>query len=83
MKTHRFELGKFLPSDHDDEGNFYIDWPAIHKQAGKECINWLKLQDPSQCQLVVEKNKDHYHWWMIAEIYSDKLATLYTLMWAK
>lgn len=83
MKAHRFELGKFPPSDYDDEGNFYIDWPAIHKQAGKDCIRWLKSQDPTQCQLIVEKATNDYDWRMIAEIYSDNLATIYSLMWAK
>jgi len=83
MKTHRFELGKYLPSDSDGSGNIYIDWPALHRQAGADCIQWLKSQDPAQCQMVVERRPDDVYWWMIAEIHSDKLATLYSLLWAK
>lgn len=83
MKTHRFELGKFFPSESDGSGNFYIDWPAIHYQAGIDCIKWLKQQDPVKCQMVVEQRLDDPHWWVVAEIYSDRLATQYALMWAK
>lgn len=83
MKTHRFELGKFKIRDTVEDGNIYVDWPEIHKQAGLECIQWLKAQDPSQCQMVVEQgHKDNYNR-VVAEIYTDKLATLYSLMWAK
>jgi hypothetical protein len=83
MKTHRFELGRFLPSEADDSGNIYIDWPAIHRQAGLDCVQWLKSQDASQCQIVVEQRPAEVHLYMMAEIYSDKLATLYSLLWAK
>lgn len=83
MKTHRFELGKYFPGEADEDGSIYIDWPAIHRQAGKDCIQWLRAQDPAQCQLVVEQRPDDTHWRVIAEIYTDKLATLYSIMWAK
>lgn len=83
MKTHRFELGKYLPAEPDEYGNIYIDWPAIHRQSGADCIQWLKSQDPNQCQMVVEQRPDEMHWRVIAEIYSDKLAVQYGLLWAK
>ena len=83
MKTHRFNLAEWLPAESDGTDNIYIDWPAVHRQAGLDCIQWLKSQDPIDCQLVVEtKPSDPYHY-MIAEIYSDRLATEYALMWAK
>ncbi len=83
MKTHRFELGSWFPPESDGSGNIYIDWPAVHRQAGKEHIQWLKNQDPYQCQMIVERRKEDYRHYLVAEIYSDKLATLYSLMWAK
>ena len=83
MKTHRFELGKYYPGESDEHGNIYIDWPAIHRQSSKECIQWLRQQDPRQCQMVVECSETKPYWRVIAEIHTDKLATLYSLMWAK
>lgn len=82
MKTHRFELGRFFPGE-SDPGQIHIDWPAIHYQAGIDCIKWLKKQDPTQCQMVIESRPDDTHLWLVAEIYSDPLATQYVLMWAK
>jgi len=83
MKTHRFELARWFASDSDGTGNIYIDWPAVHRQAGLECISWLQSQDPVKCQLVIEtRPKDSYQY-ILAEFYSDELATLYSLMWAK
>jgi hypothetical protein len=83
MKTHRFELGKYRPRESDESGNIYIDWPAIHRQAGLDCIQWLRAQDPTQCQMVIEQQSNDNYWRVIAEIHSDKLATLYSLMWTK
>ena len=83
MKTHRFELGRYFPAESDGSGNIYIDWPAVHRQAGRDHIQWLKEQDASQCQMVVEHRKDDPYHYLVAEIYSDKLANLYSLMWAK
>lgn len=83
MKTHRFELGRWFPAESDGSGNIYIDWPAVHRQAGKDHIQWLKEQDPSQCQMVVEQREEDPYHYLVAEIYSDKLATLHSLMWAK
>ena len=83
MKTHRFELGRFFPPESDGSGNIYIDWPSIHRQAGKDHIQWLQSQDPLDCQMVIERRPDESYTYVIAEIYSDKLATLYSLLWAK
>jgi hypothetical protein len=82
MKTHRFEIARYLPAD-VEPGTIWIDWPSVHRQAGRDHIQWLKEQDVSECQMIVErKNNDGYHY-LVAEIYSDKLATIYSLMWAK
>ena len=83
MKTHRFELGRFFPSEGDELDSIHIDWPCIHRQTGKDQIQWLKAQDPSECQMVVEQRPNDSHWWLVAEIYTDRLATAYALMWAK
>ena len=83
MKTHRFELGRWFPVESDGSGNIYIDWPAVHRQAGRDHIQWLKDQDPMQCQMVVEHREDDPYHYLMAEIYSDKLAAVYGLMWAK
>ena len=83
MKTHRFELGHWLPGESDGSGNLYIDWPAVHRQAGADHIQWLKEQDSVQCQMVVERRENVPYHYLMAEIYSDRLATHYALMWAK
>lgn len=83
MKTHRFEIGFFFGSTEDNHGNIYVDWPSIHRQAGIEQIKWIKAQDPAQCQLVLEQRPNDNYIRVVVEIYSDTLATLYGLMWAK
>ncbi len=82
MKTHRFEIARYLPAD-VEPGTIWIDWPAVHRQAGVDCIQWLKSQDLTECQLVVENRPNDMYKYLIAEIYTEKLATLYSLMWAK
>jgi len=83
MKTHRFELAKYFDPELGSAENIDIDWPNVHRQAGVEHIQWLKDQDTAQCQLVVEQRTDDPYTYVIAEIYSDKLANLYSLLWAK
>jgi hypothetical protein len=83
MKTHRFEIAHFFGSEADDDGNIYIDWPSVHRQAGIDHIQWIKDQDPSKCQLVLERRPNDNFIRVVTEIYSDELVTLYGLMWAK
>jgi len=83
MKTHRFNIARYFDPESDGTGNIYIDWPAVHRQAGLDHVQWLKNQDPNQCQLVVEHRANSPYTHVVAEIYSDKLATLYNLLWAK
>ena len=82
MKTHRFEIARYRPAD-VEPGTIWIDWPSVHRQAGLDHIKWLKSQDSSECQIVVEQRPNDIHSYLVAEIYSDKLATMYGLMWAK
>lgn len=83
MKTHRFEIAHFFGAEADDSGNIYIDWPSVHRQAGVDHIKWIKAQDPSQCQLVIERRPNDNFTRVILEIYSEKTAMFYGLMWAK
>ena len=83
MKTHRFELARYFDPESDGTGNIYIDWPAVHRQAGIDHIQWLKNQDSRECQMIVEQKASDPYTYVVAEIYSDKLASLYSLMWAK
>ncbi len=83
MKTHRFELARYFDPESDGTGNIYIDWPSVHRQAGLDHIQWLKSQDISECQIVIEQRPEDVYYYVVAEIYSDRLATLYNLMWAK
>jgi hypothetical protein len=81
MKTHRFELARYFDSESSD--NIYIDWPCVHRQAGLHHIQWLQSQTEDQCQLVMERKENDPYCYIVAEIYSDKLASLYSLLWAK
>jgi hypothetical protein len=83
MKTHRFEIARFLPTEADNTGDIFIDWPRIHRQAGLDHIQWLRSQHRSECQLLIERRPGDSYNYVVAEIYSDKLATVYSLMWAK
>ncbi len=84
MKTHRFNLARWLPIESEEGADdICIDWPSVHRQAGLDHIQWLKSQSLTDCQLVVESKSNDPYKYLIAEIYSDKLATMYSLMWDK
>ena len=83
MKTHRFNLAKYFSPEASFPENIDIDWPAVHRQAGLDHIQWLKNQDPSECQMVLEHRENDPYTYVMAEIYTDRLATQYILMWAK
>jgi hypothetical protein len=78
MKTKRFELLKWLPSEGE---NIEIDWPKVHKTIGVDHTNWLLKQEQTDCQLVLERNDMYCR--LIAEFYSEKTMLTYHLMWAK
>lgn len=83
MKTYKFTVAKFFQRESDGTGNIYIDWPSVHRQAGLDHIQWIKSQDPLECQLVLEQKPDDSYTYVVAEIYSKTLATIYCMMWAK
>lgn len=83
MKTFKFTVAKFFAGESDGTGAIDIDWPSVHRQAGLDHIQWLKRQKPTECQLIVEKRKNDLHSYLVAEIYCDKLASMYGIMWAK
>ena len=83
MKTHCFKLAKYFNPELLSPGTIDIDWPAVHRQAGLDHIQWLKSQDSIECQMVLEHRENDPYTYVIAEIYSDRLATEYALMWAK
>ena len=83
MKTHRFKLARYFSPEVLSTDTIDIDWPAVHRQAGLDHIQWLKNQDPTECQMILEHRKNDPYTYVMAEIYSDRLATEYALMWAK
>ncbi len=83
MKSRHVEIAKWFAPESDGSGNLYIDWPAAHRQAGVDHIEWLLKQPKHLCQLLVEsKRNDPYHY-LVAEFYDDSTLTHYHLMWAK
>ena len=54
----------------------------MQNYARAKCHRYRR-QDSRECQLVVEQKPSDPYTYVVAEIYSDKLATLYNLMWAK
>ena len=83
MKTHRFKLARYFQPESYDSDTIDIDWPSVHRQAGLDHIQWLKNQQPEVCQLVIEHKPNDPYVYVVAEIYSDRLATEYSLLWAK
>ena len=83
MKTHRFKLARYFQPESYIAGTIDIDWPSVHRQAGLDHIQWLKNQSPEECQMVIEHRPNDPYVYVVAEIYSDRLATEYALMWAK
>jgi hypothetical protein len=80
MKTDRvfLHLWKGKP---DDE---YLDipWPAVHKAAGVDLINWINSQDPISVQMILEQ--EHSGWQSLwAEFYNDLIRTEFALRFAK
>jgi hypothetical protein len=78
MKTSKIELLHWLP--HEGE-NIEVDWPKVHRTIGLEHTKWLLGQDPTECQVVLER-KDMYCR-LIAEFYNERILATYYLMWAK
>ncbi len=83
MRTYKFTIAKFFPAESDGTDAIDIDWPSVHRQAGLDHVQWIRNQDPTDCQLILERKPNDSYTYVVAEIYSEKLATVYTMMWAK
>ena len=78
MKTHRFELVKWLPQESE---SIEIDWPKVHNAIGIDQTNWFLEQPKDACQLMLEQCNAYCS--LVAEIYDEKTLVSYHLMWAK
>jgi len=80
MKTNRVFLHNWQ-GDHTDE---YVDipWPLIHQVVGPDPIDWLQKKDPTQVQMILEKNADGWQslW---AEFYNTEMRVEFALKFAK
>jgi len=76
MKTKRIVLAEWVSTD------LYldIDWPAVQQKLGLEQLDWLLRQQPSACQLVLDKSDVNFK--LVAEFYSESALTTYHLMWS-
>lgn len=83
MKVDRVFLAEWL-GDYTDGYND-IPWPMIHDSAGHDVIRWLNRQDPSRCQMILEKNVDDQTGMqrLYAEFYDSRLRTEFALVHAK
>jgi hypothetical protein len=59
----------------------YVDrpWPEVHNQAGSAVINWLNQQDPTKCQIIMDKEQDGSVRSLWAEFYNENLRLEYAL----
>lgn len=64
------------------EDSLDIDWPAVQRELGVDCVEWLHKQPDSKCQMMLEFPPDGGKQ-LVAEFYDDKLAVTYHMMWAK
>jgi hypothetical protein len=59
-----------------------IDWPAVQRELGVDCVEWLLKQNESECQLALEFTPAG-HKQLVAEFFNDKLAVTYHMMWGR
>jgi hypothetical protein len=64
-----------------DVTDSYVDipWPEVHNQAGSTAINWLNQQDPTECQIIMDKEQDGSVRSLWAEFYNENLRLEYAL----
>ena len=82
-KTVLFRWSKPSPfSELLNEDNLDIDWPAVQRELGVDCVEWLLKQSKEKCQLSLEFAPSGQKQ-LVAEFFDEKTAVTYHLMWAK
>lgn len=66
----------------DDRPNKYldIDWPAVHKEVGADCINWIQKQGENNCCLHLELFDKGSR--LIVEFFNQKTRSTFYMMWS-
>ncbi len=57
-----------------------IDWPAVHKEVGADCIKWIQAQGEDKCCLHLELFQDGSR--LIVEFLNQKTKRTFHLMWS-
>jgi hypothetical protein len=81
-KTVIYSWGKNNIHEHQDDTRLDIDWPAVQREVGVDCVEWLLEQDDSKCQLMLELTPQGGKQ-LVVEFYDEKTAVSYHMMWAK
>lgn len=83
MKNDRVFLAEWLGDPTDGYND--IPWPMVHEWAGYDVIRWINSQDPSDCQLVLERGTDFSHGFikLYVEFFTPSLRTEFALRFAK
>ena len=85
MKNSKTVLYKWsegnIHSNYDDS-RLDIDWPAVQRELGVDCVEWLLNQDKDKCQLALELTPNGGKQ-LVAEFFDDKLAVTYHMMWGR
>lgn len=82
MKSTKVVLYKWPDTNDAVSDSYDIDWPAVQKLCGRECVEWLLKQPKDACQLVLELIPAGGRQ-LVAEFYNDRTAVSYHMMWAK
>jgi hypothetical protein len=77
MKSEQVFLAGWMGQYND--GYDDIPWPRVHDQASTAAVSWLNLQDPVDCQLILEKLPNSNIRMLWAEFYNPKLHLEYQL----
>jgi len=77
MKSNRVELLSWHCANQE---NIEIDWPKVHRSLGTSHTKWLLQQDPSNCQIVLEKKITEFV--LVAEFYQQRCYEEYQKTWS-
>jgi hypothetical protein len=81
MKCQRVFLARWL-ADYTDS---YVDipWPEVHRQSNSAVINWINQQDPTVCQMIMDREENGSQRSLWAEFYQPRTYTEYLLRFAQ